>query len=281
MAILDEPLLPHDRSFSGHKRERGCRDVLFLLLFIFFWAGMGVCAFFGFKKGQPEILAYGLDYEGSVCHKNQNLRDLTDYSIRFWVNPKQVSETHKVSSLKDSKSLCLAHCPQPVAENKTISWVCNYPDSKNGNPKDRDMKSWNQGYNRGTPYDYFQDLSKEAQHNSMSLKGPCYPVLFKSKNQFWSCQFYDDIDEDSHKIWTDMGGVPFGSDAESLSRLAVTVEKAIDSLLGGPIDILNRYINDIKNGWEVCAPHSRHLLYALASCHWVCAYPWTDSFGTS
>eukprot|EP00854_Cymbomonas_tetramitiformis_P010681 gene10681-12631_t len=242
MAILDEPLLPHDRSFSGHKRERGCRDVLFLLLFIFFWAGMGVCAFFGFKKGQPEILAYGLDYEGSVCHKNQNLRDLTDYSIRFWVNPKQAR-----FAMHDSKSLCLAHCPQPVAENKTISWVCNYPDSKNGNPKDRDMKSWNQGYNRGTPYDYFQDLSKEAQHNSMSLKGPCYPVLFKSKNQFWSCQFYDDIDEDSHKIWTDMGGVPFGSDAESLSRLAVT---AIDSLLGGPIDILNRYINDIKNGWE-------------------------------
>jgi hypothetical protein len=30
------------------------------------------------------------------------------------------------------KSICLDGCPKAAAVNSTVSWVCNYPDSKAG-----------------------------------------------------------------------------------------------------------------------------------------------------
>ena len=50
-----------DKGLSGPTGDRECRDIIWLLLFIVFWAGMLIIAGFAFANGEPKRLIYGTD----------------------------------------------------------------------------------------------------------------------------------------------------------------------------------------------------------------------------
>ena len=52
--------------------SRKCRDVLCIVLFGVFWAGMLVVAILGFKSGDPYRLLYATDYNGTTCGAGKN-----------------------------------------------------------------------------------------------------------------------------------------------------------------------------------------------------------------
>lgn len=52
---------------SGIVQNRGCTDILFLILFVGFWVGMIIIASMAFKTGQPNRLASPYDTDGNVC----------------------------------------------------------------------------------------------------------------------------------------------------------------------------------------------------------------------
>ncbi|KAH9622105.1 hypothetical protein KSS87_022883 [Heliosperma pusillum] len=156
------------------KKDRKCKDVVFLIIFVAFWVGMIVNSSFGFSQGNPLRLTYGLDYKGNLCgdrHANPDLREL---ELRYWMNPNQVYESGlKKSSFKldDARSICLLDCPFPAEDS--LSWVCDYPDGDIHLTVDE----W---IDRN--YDYFEFLSPDMRNTSLQLQGPCYPVIYPSVN---------------------------------------------------------------------------------------------------
>ena len=57
----------HDKHFKGPIHERGCTDVLCLLLLIAFIVGWVIVGVFAFKWGDPLILIYPSNSEGDIC----------------------------------------------------------------------------------------------------------------------------------------------------------------------------------------------------------------------
>ncbi|KAG5551248.1 hypothetical protein RHGRI_009613 [Rhododendron griersonianum] len=181
------------------KHNRKCRDVVFLVIFIAFWVGMIVNSSFGFNRGNPLRLTYGLDYKGNVCgdtHANPDLRQL---ELRYWLNPNQVYQSGLKNSqftLDNARSICLLDCPIPSEDS--LNWVCDYPEG--------DIRlSTNDWIDRN--YDYFADLTPVLRNTSLQLQGPCYPVIFPSVNVYWSCQFIARASNVSLRHWQQMGGV--------------------------------------------------------------------------
>ena len=52
--------------------DRKCTDLLLLLMFLMFWAGMVAVMMIGIMNGDVDKLTYGTDYEGNVCFKGKN-----------------------------------------------------------------------------------------------------------------------------------------------------------------------------------------------------------------
>lgn len=99
-----------NKHFDGAFKHRKCRDVLWLLLYIAFWVGMGIIAEKAFRDGNPFQLLYGVDSFGNVCgQKNEQVLanqsnsglDLTDRPYLYDISPTNSS------SLK----LCVPACP--------------------------------------------------------------------------------------------------------------------------------------------------------------------------
>ena len=68
----------HDPEFRGPIKNRGCTDVLCLLLLLAFLGGWGFVGYWGFVRGNPEVLIYPSDSRGRICGRdNQNGADLS------------------------------------------------------------------------------------------------------------------------------------------------------------------------------------------------------------
>lgn len=156
------------------KQNRKCRDIAFLILFLAYGIGIIVESSWGFNKGDPRRLVYGLDYKGNTCGDKKGSLNLKSFDIRYWVNPNQVYKSGLASdpfTLTDARSICLSDCPTPSATN--LTWVCDYPEGSVA----LSMSEW-----AARNYDYFGILSPAQQTSSLNLTGPCYPVLFASTN---------------------------------------------------------------------------------------------------
>ena len=156
------------------KQNRKCRDIVFLALFLAFGVGFLIESSYGFNKGDPRRLVYGLDYKGNTCGDDKGSPNLKHFDIRYWVNPNQVYKSGLASdpfTLPDARSICLSDCPSPSATN--LTWVCDYPEGS----VTLSMSEW-----ADRNYDYFTTLSPAQQASSLNLTGPCYPVLFASTN---------------------------------------------------------------------------------------------------
>ncbi|PON84106.1 Choline transporter-like [Trema orientale] len=246
------------------RHNRKCRDVVFLVIFIAFWVAMIVNSSFGFNKGNPLRLTYGLDYKGNVCgdkHANPGLRQL---ELRYWLNPNQVYQ----SGLKDSefklvnaRTICLMDCPIP--SDDALNWVCDYPEG--------DIRlSVDDWIDRN--YDYFEFLTPEMRNTSLQLQGPCYPVIFPSVNVYWSCQFIARSSNMSMRHWQQMGGVRINED--------IVIDKSIHRSINSQSSVLKRYMADIGKSWPVlivCGailPLFLSVIWLLMIRHFVAAMPW-------
>ncbi|KDP27036.1 hypothetical protein JCGZ_20971 [Jatropha curcas] len=244
------------------RHNRKCRDVAFLVIFIAFWVAMIVNSSFGFNKGNPLRLTYGLDYKGNVCgDRHAGLREL---ELMYWVNPNQVY----LSGLKDSqfklanaRSICLLDCPIPSED--ALNWVCDYPE---GDIR-LSMDDW---IDRN--YDYFEFLTPEMRNTSLQLQGPCYPVIFPSVNVFWRCQFIAHASNVSMRHWQQMNGVNINED--------IIIDKSIHKSINSRSSVLKRYMADIGKSWPVlivCGgllPLFLSVIWLLMIRHFVAAMPW-------
>ncbi|KAL2653076.1 hypothetical protein R1flu_021204 [Riccia fluitans] len=208
--------------------DRHCRDIPFLIFFALFLLGMVVNSGFGWNRGNPRRLLYGLDYKGNLCEG--------DFDVKYWMNPNQVYDSGVIDnpfSIKDARAICLKSCPNP-STNSSLAWVCDYPEG----PIKLKRDQW-----ADRNYDYFDLLTTEQKNTSLNLLGPCYPVLFSSSNFFWSCQLSASPSNQSLAQWTSLGGVAVNQ--------GEFIVKAIQDVLNAPGEIFKRYIADLGNGWPV------------------------------
>ncbi|CAH9083226.1 unnamed protein product [Cuscuta epithymum] len=244
--------------------NRKCRDVVFLVIFIAFWISMIVNSSFGFNRGNPLRLTYGLDYKGNTCgdqHADPNLHHL---ELRYWVNPNEVYQSglkHGEVSLPNARSICLSGCPTPSDES--LNWVCDYPEGD----IHLSVKDW---IHRN--YDYFTDLSPDLRNNSLQLLGPCYPVLFPSLNVYWSCQFISSPSNVSLKHWREMGGANIVVDGD--------MDKSIHNSINSRSSVFKRYVADVEKSWPVLivcggiVPVFLSVIWLLMIRYFVTAMPW-------
>ncbi|PSR96358.1 Choline transporter-like protein [Actinidia chinensis var. chinensis] len=246
------------------KHNRKCRDVVFLVFFIAFWVGMIVNSSFGFNKGNPLRLNYGLDYKGNVCGDRHANADLHELELRYWLNPNQVYQSGLKNSqfkLDNARSICLMDCPVPSEDS--LNWVCDYPEGE----VHLSTSDW---IDRN--YDYFADLTPELRNNSLQLQGPCYPVIFPSVNVYWSCQFIAHASNVSLRHWQQMGGVSVVED--------ILIDKSIHKSINSRSAVLKRYVADVGNSWPVlivCGgilPLFLSVIWLLMIRHFVSGMPW-------
>lgn len=217
------------------EENRKCRDLIFLLVFIAFWVGMIVNSSFGFNRGDPRRLVYGLDYKGNLCGNKNSKPDLRELQVRYWQNPNQVYQSGLRKSpinLIEARSICLKRCPTP--SDDSLTWVCDYPEGS----ITLTLDEW-----VGRNYNYYEFLSSDQKNSSLQLQGPCYPVLFPTTNVFWSCQFAAHASNVSLQHWKGMGGVDIDE--------GDIIVKAIHSALNAPSAILKRYAADVGKSWPV------------------------------
>lgn len=246
------------------RHNRKCRDVAALVIFIAFWIAMIVNSSFGFNRGNPLRLTYGLDYKGNVCgdkHADPGLRQL---ELKYWLNPNQVYQSGLKDSqfkLADARTICLLDCPVPSEDS--LNWVCDYPEGE--------IRLSTQDWIDGN-YDYFEFLTPQMRNSSLQLQGPCYPVIFPSVNVYWSCQFIARASNVSLKHWQQMGGVNINED--------IVIDKSVHNSINSHSVVLKRYMADIGKSWPVlivCGgilPLFLSVIWLLMIRHFVVAMPW-------
>lgn len=93
-------------------KSRGCTDIIVLLIFILFWAGMIYIAAFGIMHGDAFRLVYGYDSFGNTCDSDNTDRKIENVSLsgmnmkgRPYVFFMDVTDPFR------SKSICVNRCP--------------------------------------------------------------------------------------------------------------------------------------------------------------------------
>ena len=244
---------------NGITSDRKLQNVSCLAVFYLFLISIFCLSGIAYQQGNPHVLFFGLDYRGRICDEGS----LKGFEARYWVNAGQIVSSVLVNptNFYDAKSVCLKSCPTVSAETTNnyteIQWVCNYPDgygpskqfpdpSQTGaaSPVPLTYQEW-----ADRSYDFYDLLSNAQKQSSLQLKGPCYPVLMKTANQYDVCQPYggivghDDVSS-VYKVWKDMGGVDV-HDPEDV------IEKSVYNYIGEGARVMGRYINDLTNAWVV------------------------------
>lgn len=206
----------------------------------------------GFANGDPRILIFGTDYQGELCDKGDN----EGLKVRYWVNPYEIMSSlptyngGNTYNLRDVKSICLAGCPAAATAVDTVNWVCNYPDSKDG----YGYSNWTRAEWKANDYNYFSSLSSTLQTSSLQFKGPCYPVLLPTVNNYQSCTYYGNVSSTSEAEFQSLALAAGVSMPESyaLSSIVTTLSSTVSDFLSAPVQIMERYIDDFSQGWAVC-----------------------------
>ncbi|KAG0474636.1 hypothetical protein HPP92_014322 [Vanilla planifolia] len=262
IGVSDAGEEPMEGGIIGHNRK--CRDVGFLMVFIAFWVAMIVNASFGFNKGNPRRLEYGLDYKGNVCGDKHSNPDLRELEIQYWMNPNQVYQSGQADSLfklADARSICLMECPFPSEDG--LNWVCDYPEGD----IHMSVDDW-----IDRDYDYYEFLTAEMRNTSLQLQGPCYPVIFPSVNVYWSCQFIARASNLSMRHWQLMGGISLEEN--------ILIDRTIHKEINSRSAVLKRYVADIGKAWPVLivcgwiVPLFLSIIWLLLIRHFVAGMTW-------
>jgi len=173
-----------DPKFKGPLEwsERSCRDVWMILIYIAFWVGLLLVAYFGVGAGDPYRLMNGIDSFGNVCGRtNKNLSasanysgpnqglDMTNQGFVLIANPLNL----------DSVKLCVSACPTDSASGSGVPQHFCLNNASNTNSSDDDDQ-WNVYHN---DLDQWGKYGIEANNGcpkaviaSVSLMKRCVPT---------------------------------------------------------------------------------------------------------
>lgn len=102
----------------AQKGQRGCRDILCLLVFLVFWVGMLIIGGLGFKYGDYKRLIYATDYTGQICGtgsvSGQKYAVYPRLGLDFFLN------LNKSPTDYTFYGVCVSTCPTQYQA------VCNY-----------------------------------------------------------------------------------------------------------------------------------------------------------
>jgi hypothetical protein len=142
-------------------QKRSCHDILFLVLFIAFWAGMFYIAGKAVQNGNPKRYLYGVDYYGNICGENNiaNGQVPADKAFDF-TNDKYLYFMPSTTVYKGYIDICIAKCPSVT---NTSQLYCPY----NTNSTDEELPPLGQCY---------------PAYESSSLLHRCIPALQEVEN---------------------------------------------------------------------------------------------------
>lgn len=105
--------LPDSALQNGTKKDRGCTDIFFCLLFIALWVGLVIVASMSLKQGNPNRLAQGYDSDNHGCGLDSGYEN---YPFVYFAYPMPSTNYSDVTSnLK--KVVCVANCPAGKADS--------------------------------------------------------------------------------------------------------------------------------------------------------------------
>ena len=223
--------------------------MLFAIVFFAFTVGMLAIAGLGFSTGDPAVLIYGTDYTGNLCTE--------DYPARYFPNPYEMaffieSQTNPLVTYEftDVKSICLKDCPANDAPN-ALNWVCNYPDD--GDDTFASVPSLTRAEWAAQNYDYYSSLSAADKATSLAYKGPCYPVLIATVNNYQTCSYLGEVDADANTALQTEAASQGVTHAEAyvLGDVVDALSQGVSDQLSAPVAIMERYIDDFSQGWVV------------------------------
>lgn len=189
--------------------ERGCTDILCLLLYAGFWFGMVTVATLAFTQGGLERLIYDLDGYGFLCGYNNWVNgaparlarpqtsglsypviypDFTNYKKSYYLDQLDFTD---LASLASKRRVCIAECPT-TANNKVCKmqsgilptcsadqFTCSYSRVvdwaavgmvSNASYWGAEAQQWRS--------DYYADLVTNYKNASQVIsQGPCYPNI--------------------------------------------------------------------------------------------------------
>jgi choline transporter-like protein 2/4/5 len=228
---------PKETAMTPYKK-RGCKDILFLLLFIAFWIGNIVVALVGFQNGEPGRLVYATDHNGDTC--GTGALEAKKYIYYPRMNEDMVAATAAGTSLTDIAfyGICQSSCPMPstlgsfnaptaAAATETgakAKWVCDYAEQivMEGLATRAAQRSYAKT-KKGTKCWY-------APLDSAEFFYRCFPKKAEAKNSSKVC--IDDFDMEitiNHVEYSEMytNGVP-NSNCNTVRTTTLTVTDGMD-----------------------------------------------------
>ncbi|OWF34929.1 Choline transporter-like protein 1 [Mizuhopecten yessoensis] len=117
------------RELTNPIKNRGCTDIIVLLIFILFWAGMIYIAVFSVMHGDAFRLVYGYDSFGNTCDEDNTGRSIPNVSLSG-MNMKSRSFVFfmDISNPSTKMSLCVNKCPD--YDLKSINEVRDFSQSE-------------------------------------------------------------------------------------------------------------------------------------------------------
>ncbi|KAK9842492.1 hypothetical protein WJX81_002530 [Elliptochloris bilobata] len=114
-----------DLSTKAVATRRRCRDVIFLLVWLAFWGGMGYIAYQAFTLGNPDRLTYGIDSYGNVCGADNTASggpDLRAAKKLYYLNPLELLQPSL--AFLAARSVCVAACPSAADRCNVSALPC-------------------------------------------------------------------------------------------------------------------------------------------------------------
>ena len=131
--------------------------------------------------------------------------------------------------------------------------MCNYPDSVDG----RGYAGMTRAEWAANNYDYYSSLSADLKKDSLNNKGPCYPVLLPTVNNYESCTFYGNSSATAVTALgvehVNNGCTASTCDYELLAvgPMVATLSSTVSDFLSTPMATFERYIDDFSQAWVV------------------------------
>ena len=113
--VEDEVTSPgkkHDLTKEGPIKNRGCTDIICLLLFFAFIGGWIAVGIYGFQNGNPTTLIYPSDSNGIICGRGDKVEERP--KLLFFDLTKCLKVSVNVAFGCPTKQVCVKECPDKL-----------------------------------------------------------------------------------------------------------------------------------------------------------------------
>lgn len=271
-----------DKKDVGPLKDRGCTDIICILIFIIFLGGMGVIAYFAFTLGDPWRILNGYDSFGNTCGvknvKPPNTKsvhsgmDMTDRPYLMYFDPtvvlpdslKTIAGADSSTPIETTMMLCLKKCPdntvfyfkEPKDSGAYRMWhyldyknkgedFCEYGfwDSETGKAAEEKLKD-RTALNSLT---YTEFPGRDMEYiTSQGASGPCPEFVVKSDPILNRCvPMFDELKDAA----ADEG-------QDQAEELATLLEDKLNALLGTDVsasEMMQFAMADVMNSYREIA----------------------------